>query len=316
MNNTFNSTPEPQDGASSPDSEYVCSDKGGRFGPQLAKDFLSDPRVMVLTLEALGFLVRLKAFEDALMPIPCDDAQACKILSIKTKVFRACMDELRASKDSLIELRNKHWYVRPFGAPMKVGVSEARTRAAERRWQIENEAKEEAQIKLEAELKKKQSRKKGSKAENAISDLFDQDCAQGHADDVTGLIAPLQQLATLFNQHCPSLNRVILETGTWGANRKTMLSARWKSHSSFAWWEELFANVEKSDFLTGRANPNFKATFDWMLMPSNFTKITEGNYSKNRSAARNGLFNPGKDAFAVGSYGTHQVDPTAPWLES
>ena len=39
----------------------------------------------------------------------------------------------------------------------------------------------------------------------------------------------------------------------------------------------------KSDFLKGGGNKGFVANFDWMIRPSNFQKILEGNYdNKNK----------------------------------
>jgi hypothetical protein len=36
--------------------------------------------------------------------------------------------------------------------------------------------------------------------------------------------------------------------------------------------------VENSDFLSGRSG-KWRATFDWIIIPSNAVKIIEGNYS-------------------------------------
>ncbi|MDL2310983.1 DUF4373 domain-containing protein [Peptostreptococcaceae bacterium OttesenSCG-928-C18] len=41
---------------------------------------------------------------------------------------------------------------------------------------------------------------------------------------------------------------------------------------------EAINNISKSDFLRGKVT-DFKITFDWFLMPSNFLKVYEGNYN-------------------------------------
>ena len=41
--------------------------------------------------------------------------------------------------------------------------------------------------------------------------------------------------------------------------------------------------VTRSAFLKGDNKRNFKATFDWMIKPSNYQKIIEGNYEDDRN---------------------------------
>ena len=43
----------------------------------------------------------------------------------------------------------------------------------------------------------------------------------------------------------------------------------------------VFKKVEQSDFLTGRTG-NWRCSFDWVLKPSNWQKISEGNYDNKR----------------------------------
>lgn len=54
-------------------------------------------------------------------------------------------------------------------------------------------------------------------------------------------------------------------------------------------FKEVFAKIAASDFLSGRKtskdHPNFKATFDWILEPRNWTKVAEGNYDDNTKDA-------------------------------
>jgi hypothetical protein len=53
-------------------------------------------------------------------------------------------------------------------------------------------------------------------------------------------------------------------------------------------WEEFFKLVANSDFLTGKNDRGFTATFDWVMKPSNFVKILEGNYN-NRDGPRKSI---------------------------
>ena len=41
--------------------------------------------------------------------------------------------------------------------------------------------------------------------------------------------------------------------------------------------EAFFKRIQRSDYLCGRKK-DWKATFDWIIMPGNLVKIIEGNY--------------------------------------
>lgn len=40
----------------------------------------------------------------------------------------------------------------------------------------------------------------------------------------------------------------------------------------------VFGKAEESEFLKGKNNRDWSATFDWIIKDSNFVKILEGNY--------------------------------------
>lgn len=87
-----------------------------------------------------------------------------------------------------------------------------------------------------------------------------------------------------FTEICVSLPKII----DLNPARKTAIRARLKEYS-FDDIITVFQKAEKSDFLTGKvSNKNgskpFKASFDWLMKPSNFIKVLEGNYDN-----RNGL---------------------------
>lgn len=95
---------------------------------------------------------------------------------------------------------------------------------------------------------------------------------------------PVQDIVDLFNRlMTPALPAVVLVS----ENRKKHLRARWNQsdvHQSLDFWAEYFATVAESDFLMGRSSGKggsapFRATFDWLIAPSNFVKVVEGNYN-------------------------------------
>jgi hypothetical protein len=78
-----------------------------------------------------------------------------------------------------------------------------------------------------------------------------------------------------FNEICISLPKVRLLTKTREVHIKTLLETLDKSGLATA---EYLKMVENSDFLSGRSG-KWRATFDWIVTPSNAVKIIEGNYS-------------------------------------
>lgn len=78
-----------------------------------------------------------------------------------------------------------------------------------------------------------------------------------------------------FNEICVSLPEVRLLTKVRVAHIKTLLSTLEKAGLTTI---DYLKKVESSDFLSGRSG-KWRATFDWIINPSNAVKIIEGNYS-------------------------------------
>ena len=53
-------------------------------------------------------------------------------------------------------------------------------------------------------------------------------------------------------------------------------------HQDLSFWAEYFALVRSSKFLMGEVSASggnaFRCNFDWLIAPSNFVKVVEGNY--------------------------------------
>jgi len=70
-------------------------------------------------------------------------------------------------------------------------------------------------------------------------------------------------------------------------SRKKAIRSRMKDYSKEEVLE-VFKNIEHSDFLTGKnRGSSWKANFDWILKPSNFIKVLEGNYKQTNPYSRN-----------------------------
>lgn len=95
-----------------------------------------------------------------------------------------------------------------------------------------------------------------------------------------------QAVAELFNETCPSLPKVRDLTD----QRRRAIKARIMEGNTIEDFQEVFAKVQGSDFLTGK-NGGWKCGFDWILKPANWQKIKEGNYDNEARKASNQALN-------------------------
>ncbi|MCP1651666.1 replication protein [Pseudomonas nitroreducens] len=94
---------------------------------------------------------------------------------------------------------------------------------------------------------------------------------------------PHQAIVDLYHEILPELPRVALFNKT----RQQHLQARWREsavHRDIEFWRDYFETVRASQFLMGNVpgrngNRPFRASFDWLICPSNFVKVVEGNYA-------------------------------------
>lgn len=89
-----------------------------------------------------------------------------------------------------------------------------------------------------------------------------------------------QQIADMYNDTCVSFPRLTKLSD----KRKKAIKARSKTYT-LEDFKKAFEMAESSDFLKGKNNKNWLATFDWMIADENMAKILDGNYS-NRSSQR------------------------------
>ena len=68
--------------------------------------------------------------------------------------------------------------------------------------------------------------------------------------------------------------------------RETLLGARIRQYGRGSIFEAINA-IKRSDFLQGKNNRNWTITFDWLILPSNYPKVLEGNYNNKGISAVN-----------------------------
>ena len=89
-----------------------------------------------------------------------------------------------------------------------------------------------------------------------------------------------EEVISAYHELLPSLPTVKV----WNKSRKQALDARIRERCAdgkpadrLQYWRGFFENVAASDFLSGRSG-KFTASLEWLLQPSNFLKVIEGNY--------------------------------------
>ena len=89
-----------------------------------------------------------------------------------------------------------------------------------------------------------------------------------------------QRIVDMYNDTCVSFPRL----KSLSENRKKSIKARLKTYS-YDDFKTLFEKAEASDFLKGKINKDWSATFAWLIKDSNMAKVLDGNYD-NRSGTQ------------------------------
>ena len=85
-------------------------------------------------------------------------------------------------------------------------------------------------------------------------------------------------------------NKAIKQVRQINNQRSEWLMARVKEYGKDAIFE-MIDKAAVSDFLNGRNNRGFVATFDWLVRPNNFPKVIDGNYDNDNNAYGTGTNN-------------------------
>lgn len=94
-----------------------------------------------------------------------------------------------------------------------------------------------------------------------------------------------KKFCDFFNSEMDAHGAIIPRIKSLGKTRRTHMEARCREHGK----EALALMVRKaapSNFLNGRNKRGWKATFDWLILPSNFQKVIEGVYDNNTDQPR------------------------------
>ncbi|HEA68120.1 MAG TPA: DUF1376 domain-containing protein [Desulfobacterales bacterium] len=89
---------------------------------------------------------------------------------------------------------------------------------------------------------------------------------------------PHEKIIELYHKTLPMCPQV----RTWPDHLKSILRSRWKTKNqdSIEFWERFFVYVSHSKWLTGQVR-DWCANLEWLIRPTNFTKISNGSYHQN-----------------------------------
>ncbi len=89
---------------------------------------------------------------------------------------------------------------------------------------------------------------------------------------------PYRQIVELYHTICTSYPKLRAVEG----NREKQIAARWKKYKTLNTFKELFEKAEASDFLKGENDRGWAADFDWLIKPTNMSKVLEGKYDNDK----------------------------------
>lgn len=98
---------------------------------------------------------------------------------------------------------------------------------------------------------------------------------------------PHQEIINIYRFVLPSLPQV----KKWPEHLQKYLRARWKEdpdRQNVMWWYEYFLYIKESGFLMGKKT-DFQADMEWIIRPTNMTKIINGRYHRDHSVGSKGI---------------------------
>ena len=91
-----------------------------------------------------------------------------------------------------------------------------------------------------------------------------------------------QGIIQFYNSTMEQSGATIPKVKSIEGTRKKHVSARIREYGRNA-FADMIRKAAASDFLNGRNERGFTATFDWLIRPANFIKVIEGNYDNNKN---------------------------------
>lgn len=97
------------------------------------------------------------------------------------------------------------------------------------------------------------------------------------SNEITPPVLKPEHVVEVWNDNAPSWGLKPIRKLTPQRRRKLLTRIRENTIDEFT---EAISAIGRSPFLRGENGRGWRADFDWMLEPKNFTKLTEGNYDR------------------------------------
>lgn len=91
-----------------------------------------------------------------------------------------------------------------------------------------------------------------------------------------GMICPHREIVSEYHKTLPELPQI----KKWTSQLQVHLQKRWKEdeeRQNIQWWNAYFLFIRESAFLMGMKT-DFRADFEWLIRPTNMTKVLNGRY--------------------------------------
>ena len=113
---------------------------------------------------------------------------------------------------------------------------------------------------------------------NTIQDnIIEESNKEESNDSMSSCELDFNRLVEFFNSELKKRNSLIPSIKQLSDARKKTLKARVREYGKES-LVKVFRKAAVSDFLNGKNDRSFTASFDWLLKPTNFPKVLEGNY--------------------------------------
>ena len=107
-------------------------------------------------------------------------------------------------------------------------------------------------------------------------------------------------LLSFWNKTMETSNAVIPKLKSMTERRKGLVRARVREHDKRAVFE-VITKAAASDFLNGKNQRGWVASFDWIMLPTNFQKVLEDNYDNRNNHYQNNGTNNNRQSAATGT---------------
>lgn len=135
----------------------------------------------------------------------------------------------------------------------------------------ERESKENKEKRTKKENKEKKEREEG------FTLFSDENSVSKPSFDSPSFSDIEQKIVSLWNDGIDETHSVMNKIRSLGGKRRGVVAARCREYGVEA-VKEMIGKALRSDFLNGKNGKGWMGTFDWVMLPSNFQKVLEGNY--------------------------------------